>query len=194
MRTFTRAIGAIFLDMTFIMVTCAMLTSVLCFFRGGCLHQGLRWEMFSYSGDAQGESRPHRKRNQRPGKQCLCVQCIHAERIFLCITLCVCWRIISSLLGRSQRTYSVCKQRMVSWCLMTKRSWRTACFCVASLPPIPATIISTDTSPAAPSAPTANYHGAGGSGRGCWRLGTDVSILNQSSFLFCIEFGLHLFS
>lgn len=90
------------------MVICAMLTSVLCFFRGGCLYQGLRWEMFSHSGDAQGESRPHRKRNQRSGKHCVCIVCLcRTLFFFLHYSLCLLENNISSLRQISENVFSL---------------------------------------------------------------------------------------
>lgn len=111
-------------------------------------------------------------------------RCAQRSLKLLCLSACVCWHVSALVSGRSQRVCSVCRVRTVLWCPTISRYRKQASSCAVSLLLTPPTSHSTD------KAPAATCHGAGESGMGGWRPGTDVFI-NFSADDLTFIFSLH---
>lgn len=121
--------------------------------------------MSPYPWNPACKSRSHRHRNQRSGRKTLCIITL-SELVDVCV--CGCWLLSVLNSGRSLRACSVYRPRMVLWCPTISRYRKLGSSCAVSPPLTPPTFRGTDRTLAA------TWHGAGGSGTGGWRPGTDV--------------------
>lgn len=138
-----------------------------CAFRSGRLHPGLQRAMPPYPWNPPCKSGSHRYRNQWSGKKTK-ERIQRSSKLFSEHS-----RADVSVLifGRYPRVCSVCRVRTVLWCPMISRYRMLVSSCAVSLPLTPSTFHNTD------EAPPATCRGAGGSGTGGWRSGTDVFMI-----------------